>query len=59
MKNNIFSLNGKVVVITGGLGQLGEVFVRSVIKHGGKALVFDIVDKDNCKQKSDNSLIDN
>jgi len=59
MNNNLFSLNGKIVVITGGLGQLGEVFVRSVIKHGGKALVFDIVDKDNCKQKSDNTLIDN
>jgi NAD(P)-dependent dehydrogenase (short-subunit alcohol dehydrogenase family) len=57
MQNNIFSLNGKVVVITGGLGQIGKVFVETVVKHGGKAIIFDIFEKDYFKQEFDNSLI--
>ena len=50
--NNIFSLNSKIFVITGGLGQLGQVFVETVIKHGGKAIIFDIFNKDCCDQVS-------
>ena len=57
--NNIFSLNSKIFVITGGLGQLGQVFVETVIKHGGKAIIFDIFDEDYYKQEFDNSSLKN
>lgn len=39
----IFSLQDKVVVITGGVGQLGLEFAESVLSMGGKAALFDLV----------------
>ena len=44
-------LKDKVVVVTGGCGLLGEEFVRSVVSHGGVAIIADI-DKAMCKLKS-------
>lgn len=35
-------LNGKVVVVTGGAGLLGRSFVRSIVKHGGIAVIADL-----------------
>ena len=38
----LFDLNGRGVVITGGLGQLGRQFARTVADRGGRALIFDL-----------------
>lgn len=35
-------LTGKVVVVTGGGSGLGEAAVRRVVRHGGKAVIFDL-----------------
>jgi len=37
-------LDNKVVVVTGGAGLLGAVFVRSIVEHGGVAVIADIAD---------------
>ena len=39
---NIFDLDGKVVVITGGAGLIGSEFTRSVSMFNGKAVIADI-----------------
>ena len=36
---NPFSLEGKVIIVTGGTGVLGESFVRSIVKWGGKVAI--------------------
>jgi len=38
---NLFDVRGKVVVITGGLGQLGRQFARALHERGAKVAVFD------------------
>jgi len=43
MSENLFSVKDKVVVVTGGLGQLGRQFVVSLNKRGAKVAVFDAV----------------
>jgi NAD(P)-dependent dehydrogenase (short-subunit alcohol dehydrogenase family) len=35
-------LDGKVVVVTGGLGLLGRAFVQAIVEHGGIAVAADI-----------------
>ena len=41
MTQDIFSLDGRVIVVTGGLGQLGRQFARAIAERGGRAAVFD------------------
>ena len=41
---DIFSLNGKVVVLTGGCGNLGRVMARHLVDYGARLFVADIVD---------------
>jgi len=38
-----FSLEGKVAIITGGLGQLGRQYTKAIIDAGAKVATFDIV----------------
>jgi NAD(P)-dependent dehydrogenase (short-subunit alcohol dehydrogenase family) len=38
----LFDLGGRVIVITGGLGQLGRQFAAAVVGHGGRAAVLDV-----------------
>lgn len=57
--NNLFSLNGKKVIITGGLGQLGRVFVEAVIKNDGLPIIFDIYDEDYFLNTCDKFIIKN
>jgi NAD(P)-dependent dehydrogenase (short-subunit alcohol dehydrogenase family) len=38
----LFDLDGRVVVITGGLGQLGRQFASAVVSHGGRAAILDV-----------------
>jgi Dehydrogenases with different specificities (related to short-chain alcohol dehydrogenases) len=42
---DIFSLEGKVVVITGGAGYLGSVMTGSLLEYGGTVVVADIIEK--------------
>jgi NAD(P)-dependent dehydrogenase (short-subunit alcohol dehydrogenase family) len=38
----LFDLSGRVAVVTGGLGQLGQVYVRGLAARGMKVAVFDV-----------------
>ncbi|HZQ05153.1 MAG TPA: SDR family oxidoreductase [Anaerolineae bacterium] len=40
--NDLFDLRGRVVIITGGLGQLGRQFSRAIAERGGRVAIFDI-----------------
>jgi NAD(P)-dependent dehydrogenase (short-subunit alcohol dehydrogenase family) len=42
MRSNLFSVHDKVVVITGGLGQLGKQFSLALVDRGAKVAVFDL-----------------
>ncbi len=37
-----FDLDGRVIVVTGGLGQLGRQFASRWSRHGGRAVVLDV-----------------
>lgn len=42
MAEDLFSVQGKVVVVTGGLGQLGRQFCRALVGRGARVAVFDL-----------------
>ncbi|HST25520.1 MAG TPA: SDR family oxidoreductase [Gaiellaceae bacterium] len=42
MTDPLFDLSGRVAVVTGGLGQLGSVYVRGLEERGMKVAVFDV-----------------
>ena len=44
---DLFSVKGKVVVVTGGCGQLGGQFTRELIERGARVAVFDL-EPDRC-----------
>lgn len=47
---NIFDVSKKIVIITGGSGQLGSQFTRALLENGAKVAIFDIniaIDKKN------------
>ena len=39
MIKDIFSIKGKIFVITGGLGQLGKVYIDAILSNNGKVAV--------------------
>ena len=41
---SLSNLNGKVIVITGGAGLIGQTFVQAVVKEGATAIIADIND---------------
>ena len=41
MAPDLFSVSGKVVVVTGGLGQLGRQFTTALLERGARVAVFD------------------
>lgn len=41
----LFNLQGEVAIITGGLGQLGSEYAKTLILAGAKVAIFDIVDQ--------------
>tara|TARA_B100000315_G_C14577451_1_gene588622 strand:- start:619 stop:1437 length:819 start_codon:yes stop_codon:yes gene_type:complete len=47
MTKNIFSVEDKVFVITGGMGQLGQVYMNEILLWGGKVAILDILNKEN------------
>ena len=42
--DRLFDVAGRVVVITGGLGQLGSRFARALIERGARVAVFDLLE---------------
>jgi NAD(P)-dependent dehydrogenase (short-subunit alcohol dehydrogenase family) len=50
MAKDLFSVKDKVVIVTGGLGQLGKQFATILIEKGVKVAVFDIAVNENSKQ---------
>jgi len=61
MENQIFSVKGKVIIITGGQGLLGREFAHHLNEQGAKVAIFDIVNYENtrldAKFISDNYLV--
>ena len=47
MVKDIFSVLDKVFVITGGMGQLGQVYMEEILARGGKVAIFDIFGYEN------------
>lgn len=43
-KDGLFDVAGRVVVVTGGLGQLGSRFARTLVERGARVAVFDVLD---------------
>lgn len=44
MTDRLFSLDDRVVVVTGGLGQLGKQFTRALVGHGARVAVLDLAE---------------
>jgi len=44
MSTELFGLDGHVVIVTGGLGQLGQQFTRALLEYGAKVAVVDLPD---------------
>lgn len=42
MNNDIFDICGRVICITGGLGQLGQQFTGELVKRGAKVAILDL-----------------
>ncbi len=42
MVSNLFDVKDKIVVVTGGLGQLGRQFSLALAAHGAKVAIFDV-----------------
>src|SRR4028119_1361615 len=60
MTQDIFNLQDKVVVITGGLGQLGRQFSLALIERGAKVAIFDAqVDENRVAERFDKHHRDN
>lgn len=49
MTKDIFSIQNKKFIITGGLGQLGQAFLDEIILRGGKVAIIDIFDENEKK----------
>lgn len=43
MAKDVFNVRGRVVVITGGLGQLGRQFTMALLEGGAKVAIFDLL----------------
>ena len=42
MTDPLFDVSGRVGIVTGGLGQLGTVYVNGLVERGMKVAVFDL-----------------
>ena len=49
MTKEIFNIENKVIVLTGGLGQLGKAFISEIIKRNARVAVIDIFDSTHKK----------
>jgi NAD(P)-dependent dehydrogenase (short-subunit alcohol dehydrogenase family) len=51
MNPTIFCLDGRIVVISGGLGQLGRRFSRAVLAAGGRVAILDLTADQHSQQR--------
>jgi NAD(P)-dependent dehydrogenase (short-subunit alcohol dehydrogenase family) len=56
LSDELFDLNGRVAVVTGGLGQLGSVYVDGLTQRGMRVAVFDVVADDPVDVTSRSSI---
>ena len=42
MTDELFDLSGRVAVVTGGLGQMGQVYTDGLVARGMRVAVFDV-----------------
>ena len=42
MTDPLFDLDGRVAVVTGGMGQLGSVYTAGLVERGMRVAVFDV-----------------
>jgi NAD(P)-dependent dehydrogenase (short-subunit alcohol dehydrogenase family) len=49
----LFSLRGRVVVVTGGAGNLGRCFVAALLERGARVAVFDALDNSQARERLD------
>jgi NAD(P)-dependent dehydrogenase (short-subunit alcohol dehydrogenase family) len=52
-----FDIKNRVVVLTGGLGQLGRQFASALVDHGAKVAVFDLEDSGAGAQEPDRMFL--
>ena len=50
MSDPLFDVAGRVVVVTGGLGQLGAEYVRALAERGARVAVFDLAEGEQTEQ---------
>ena len=50
MSDPLFDVSGRVVVVTGGLGQLGSEYVRALAERGARVAVFDLDEREQTEQ---------
>ncbi|MBI4114511.1 MAG: SDR family oxidoreductase [Candidatus Niyogibacteria bacterium] len=48
---SLFHLENKVVILTGGLGKIGQHYAEALVRAGGRVAIFDITDEPNEKLK--------
>ena len=58
MSTNLFDLTGRVAVITGGLGQLGQRFALALTTYGAKVCLVDISDYNTGKTNLINKAVE-
>ena len=42
MKNNLFSIKGKTIIVTGGLGQIGSSYCQTLGEYGANIVILDL-----------------
>jgi NAD(P)-dependent dehydrogenase (short-subunit alcohol dehydrogenase family) len=58
MSDKLFSLDGRVAVVTGGEGQLGREIVRGLEESGARVAVFDLQSERFCVDVTDRAAIE-
>jgi NAD(P)-dependent dehydrogenase (short-subunit alcohol dehydrogenase family) len=59
MSRDIFNVEDQIIVVTGGMGQLGQQFTQALSSRGAKVAIFDIVKTANTEKKGNGiQLID-
>src|SRR5438876_7508175 len=59
MTDNLFSLDDRVAIVTGGAGQVGAAIVRGLEEHGARVAVFDLEASDFRVDVTDRDAIEN
>ena len=43
MTDSIFDIENKIVVVTGGMGQLGQEFTKTLLKNRARVVILDTI----------------